>query len=181
MGREVVPLPVRLIMGVLWSGDEHARLAREMVSDLFGSIDKESEAVPFEGYTSYYEGEMGGGIRRCYWSFADLIPPGALADIKLATNRIEVSLSSEGRRTINLDPGLVSLASLVLATTKPYYHRIYLGKGIYADLALVYRKGNFEPLLWTYPDYREKWAKDFFLDVRRALKRGRRSGNNKAR
>jgi hypothetical protein len=42
---------------------------------------------------------------------------------------------------------------LVLATGKNYIHRIYLAKGIYADLTLIFNKGTFKPLAWTYRDY----------------------------
>jgi len=41
----------------------------------------------------------------------------------------------------------------VLATTKNYAHRIYLGGGIYAEVTLRYQGGTFRPWPWTYPDY----------------------------
>lgn len=179
MGLEIVPLPAKLVMGILWVGEDGLRFARMKAEDLFGPVDRQSDRVLFEQYTSYYEPEMGKGIQRCYWSFSDLVPPGSLAEIKLATNRIEAELSSGAGRKVNLDPGLLTLDSLVLATTKPYYHRTYLGKGIHADLSLVYRRGNFECLPWTYPDYREPWVRDFFLGVRKILKEESRSGEGR--
>ena len=55
---------------------------------------------------------------------------------------------------MNLDPGCLSAGKVVLATTKNQQHRIYLGSGIYAEVALRYRDGRWQPWEWTYPDYR---------------------------
>jgi hypothetical protein len=41
-----------------------------------------------------------------------------------------------------------------------------LGQGIYAEITLIYRKHKFHPLEWTYPDYQEDSALDFFLRAR---------------
>ena len=80
-------------------------------------------------------------------------------------------------RTVNIDPGYIDRMKLVLATTKDSSHRVYLGQGIYADVELIYRSGSFVCLEWTYPDYREKFAIEFFNTVRDAylaqLKAGR--------
>ncbi len=168
MGSEVLPDPVSIVMGVLFSQEALLARAKEECESLFGPVEMESETVSFE-YTAYYDEEMGKGVNRCFWSFNDPFPRGALADAKLATNRIERELSINGRRKVNLDPGLLTLESLVLATTKPYYHRIYLSKGIYAETTLAYRKGGFEVMPWTYPDYREEWVRQFFLSVRKNI------------
>lgn len=182
MGTETVPLHGHLTMGVLWSATGALDAARDSLNSLFGPVREKSETVPFDGYTRYYEREMGLGISRCFWVFADPFPLGGLQEAKLATNRVERVCSSEGNRWINLDPGLLTLYSLVLATTKPYYHRIYLSKGIYAELALVFKGGRTEPLPWTYPDYRDAWAMEFFLGARNSMKQrlGEMANDNQA-
>jgi hypothetical protein len=98
-----------------------------------------------------------------------MLPRGALVEAKLATNRIERVLAGAGKRTLNLDPGLLTLEALNLATTKPYYHRLYLSKGIFGELTLIYRQGGFEPLPWTYPDYRDGRTISFLERVRKGL------------
>ncbi len=60
---------------------------------------------------------------------------------------------------------------MVLATTKSYDHRAYLGEGIYAELTYRYRQGSYRPLEWTYPDYRQESAIRFFNDVRQRYRR----------
>lgn len=57
-------------------------------------------------------------------------------------------------RPLNLDPGYLTLAKLVLASTKDHSHRLYLGEGIYAEVTLNYVSGRWQPLPWTYPNYR---------------------------
>ena len=106
-------------------------------------------------YTTYYDNEMGRGIRRQTAGFLNLVAPESLPDIKLRTNEIETSLLRDGKRQVNIDPGLLSPERFVLATGKNFTHRVYLRDGIYADLTLIYQKGAYRPLPWTYPDYRE--------------------------
>jgi hypothetical protein len=69
------------------------------------------------------------------------------------TNEIEKVFSEEGKRSINIDPGYMLMSRFVLATGKDFTHRVYLGKGIYADLTLIFKRGEFQTLSWTYPDY----------------------------
>lgn len=134
----------------------------------FGAIDLKSQVLTFN-FTDYYEEEMGKGILRKFLSFEGLVEPGDLAQIKLFTNHLEKDFQQIGRgRPINLDPGYVTGSKLVLASTKDYSHRLYLGQGIYGEVTLRYVKGSFEPLPWTYPDYRTGGYLDFFSEVRRS-------------
>ncbi len=170
MGNETFPTPAMLVMGVLSSADEFLGPARHSCEALFGPLHNESRTVTFE-FTSYYVAEMGEGVSRRFWSFAEPFPRERLADAKIATNRLEEELAVNGQRTVNLDPGILSLESLVLATTKPYSHRVYLSGGIYAEVTLMYdsRRG-FETMPWTYPDYRDVWVHEFLCGERKAVK-----------
>ncbi len=93
-------------------------------------------------YTTYYNKEMGQEIRRQTASFLDLVAPQSLPDIKLRTNEIETGLLRDGKRQVNIDPGLLGAERFILATGKNFTHRIYLRDGIYADLTLIYQKGG---------------------------------------
>ena len=159
MGKILGFVPSRLVMGVL-SSDEGAH--PELFSILegkFGPILESSEAVPFT-FTDYYNDEMGSEPQRFFLVFERLYDPSLLAEAKLITNEVEEQFKKEGGRTINLDPGLLSAEILILATTKNRSHRIPLQKGIYAEVTLIYGKGQFNALPWTYADYR---SKDFCL------------------
>ncbi len=163
-------LPVNLIVGML-AGDVDEGLfdtAEERMEKEFGPINLASKILPFN-LTDHYEKEMGSRIRRKFIGFERLIEPDRLAAIKVLTNRMEEVFSStytSVSRPINLDPGYIGGGKLVLATTKDYAHRIYLGEGIYAEVTLRYMGGQFVPLPWTYPDYRTKECHAFLGKVR---------------
>lgn len=147
-------LPGKLVAGLLFRDSSVEFRVMDALQERFGLADFLSEMRPFT-YTRYYEREMGPGIFRRTVAFADLVPADSLPEIKHFTNWLETELSVEGRRRANIDPGLLSEERFVLATGKNYTHRIYLGGGIYADLTLIYQKGAFRVLPWTYPDHRD--------------------------
>ena len=91
----------------------------------------------------------------------------------MLTNDIESFFSVSGKRKINLDPGYITLAKVVLASTKNYSHRIYLGKGIYAELALLYKNRQFIAMPYTYNDYKDIRYLNMFMKVRDFLKKPR--------
>ena len=58
-------------------------------------------------------------------------------------------------------------ANLVLATTKNFSHRIYLSKGIFAEITVMYKKKQgFEALPWTYPDFMTPRAQEDLRQIR---------------
>ena len=181
MGEAVQPDPVNLICGVLAARAEWLAAAEDRLERAFGRIDMASDIWPFD-FTDYYEPEMGGPLLRRILSFAGLVEPDSLSTVKRTTNRIEHELSRELQdappRPVNLDPGYVTPAKVVLATTKDYSHRVYLGDGIYAEATLRWRRGGFVPWEWTYPDYRTEHYRAFFERVR-ALHEDKLQGVNK--
>lgn len=157
-------------MGVLYISEEVLSEAEREAQSLFGPLIGKTAPISFERFTDYYNREMGPGILRNYWVFAEPFMRGALVEAKLATSRIERALCVEGKRRVNLDPGLLTPESLVLASTKGYSHRVYMGKGIYGEITLMFRKdGGVEFLPWTYPDYRDPVAVDFFGRIRKEV------------
>lgn len=136
----------------------------------FGSIMLESESREWH-FSGHYSEEMGAPLFRKFVFFDTIIDPSVLPDAKLFTNEIESLFSFCGKRRINLDPGYITLAKVVLASTKNYSHRIYLGKGIYAELALLYRGRQFHPMPYTYTDYKDPAYLNMFMTVRDLLKK----------
>jgi hypothetical protein len=152
MGQAKEPKPVKLISSMFTADMELLEVAHDKLGEIFGPTDYESDLLPFD-HTSYYAVEFGERLMRKIVAFAELVDPESLAQIKRLTNDLEMGWAKEGKRRINLDPGYVSLAKMVLATTKNHGHRIYLGQGIYAEVTLHYRNKTFRPWEWTYPDY----------------------------
>ena len=165
MGRPVRHIPVKLAVGLISRKPSQFTAATRILEKKFGKIDRETDLLDFS-CTRYYQKEFGQNLKRKFLSFKNLIALKQDFGIKLYTNKIERRLSENSRRTINIDPGYVSLAKLILFTTKNRSHRIYADEGIYKDLELVFAKGTFRPLEWTYPDYRTKKYIAFFNSVR---------------
>ena len=132
----------------------------------FGPTEQISPWFDFD-YTDYYEGEMGTPLFRRMISFESLIEQDDLARIKEATNAMEKNWAVNGQRNLNLDPGYLLLSRFVLATGKDFSHRIYIGRGIYAEVTLMFKKGKFHSLAWTYPDYASTEMTDFLMAARR--------------
>jgi len=168
MAEAIKPSPVKLVIGAITSSEGILIEAKVGLEKKFGPLDFQSPLMPFN-YTKYYEKEMGTNLLRQFLSFQRLINPRKLAAIKLYTNRLEKHLSrvrNSPSRTINLDPGYISAAKLVLATCKDYAHRIYLDKGVYGEVTLHFRNGAFLPWPWTFPDYRSKGYIQSFNTIR---------------
>ena len=168
------PDPAGLICGILAADDAALALGRESLIQAFGQIVVESEPIPFT-FTAYYDREMGAGLVKQFVGFGQLVQKDRIAEIKLDTNRMESELGAHTpqglKRSVNLDPGYLTLAKVVLATTKNRDHRIYLGKGVFAEITLRYAHGRYEPQPWTYPDCQSEQATRFFLAMREYVHR----------
>lgn len=158
----------KLVIGLLGASPQRLMIAEEAISQRFGQIELRSQDIPFD-FTDYYKAEFGPGLIRRWIGIAGLVAQDRLAELKLACGQVERDLAVAGCRTVNIDPGLLTLHSLVLATTKAHAHRIYLHDGIYAELTLRYQHGCFEPLDWTYPDYRSMACHEFLGRCRARL------------
>ena len=159
MGEAKRPQHVKLIIGMLAKDKKLFDSSEGFFIKRFGEIDYRSPLVLFN-YTDYYRKEMGQPLKRRFISFKNLISPQGLSKIKIATNSLERILSKKKnntlKREINIDPGYISDSKMVLATTKDYFHRIYLKGGIYAEVTLFWRRHSFRPFEWTYRDYRTR-------------------------
>jgi hypothetical protein len=166
MGR-VRPTPkARLICGAIFQREDIFKASVPKLEEEFGRVDFVSDVLPFE-HTDYYREEMGEELKRRFLSFYEPIEMERLPKIKLITNRLEEEFSINGKRQINLDPGYLTLSKLVLATTKDFSHRIYLGNGIYGEVTLYYKRKAWRAWPWTYPDYKTEAYLGIFEEIRR--------------
>ena len=163
---------VKFIVAILAIDEDALLVARELVTQRLGDVDILSPVWPFTN-TKYYAKEMSDNLFRQIVSLTKLGHPDRLIELKLASNSVELDDASNRnrglRRAINLDPGYITPAKLVLATTKDYSHRVYLGQGIYAEATLHYHAGSWIAWPWTYPDYAVSTYHDFFAQVRSRL------------
>jgi len=166
MSRPREPKPAKLFVSVISGVPERIARALSELAGRYGPLDFVSAVLAFD-YTDYYSAEMGMPLRRRFASFVPLVSQGDLVRIKEETNELEGRLSEGGRRSVNIDPGYLVAERLVLATGKNCAHRIYLDRGIYADLTLVFHQKEYRPLPWTYPDYGEARVRGWLGVLRR--------------
>ncbi len=164
-------LPVKFIAGLIFSDDRLLERAATALEKTLGPAEARSPRYPFN-LTDYYAAEMGAGsLERLFLSFRDLRSPEELSAIKLKTNDLEEEIRRAlgvAHRPVNIDPGYLTAAALIMATAKDFSHRIPLQGGIYAHLELMFTKSGVRCLEWTYPDFRQPAYHDFFLTVRKA-------------
>jgi len=164
------PEDVKLIASLFSPKKNLLEKVRCRLEEIFSPEDWVSPELFFDR-TKYYAREMGWPLYRRFISFERVVRPEDMVNIKLTTNRLESEYLQDGKRRVNIDPGYISLERLVLATGKNYTHRIYLSKGIYADLALIFHRGRFRPLEWTYRDYADPEVIAYFNNIRERYKK----------
>ena len=166
------PQPVKLIVGILAADAACLAAGMESIQEQFGEADMLSEVWRFT-QTQYYKDEMGESVLRQFASIDKLIDPGELAGIKHKANEMEKLLADniggELPRPVNLDPGFIEPSKLVLASTKNFAHRIYIGQSMYAEVTLSFCKGKWQGYMYTFPDYKEERYHDFLSSVRERL------------
>ncbi len=170
---DLIDPPYGLFFGSILYNNE--RLDVEKVKQKW--IDRFGPAVEFHHsffpMKSYYSRQMGPEEKLRRILMASLRPLGRehLVEHKIWADQLEKELQ-EGQelRPLNLDLGLLTLENMVLATGKSFSHRLYLGKGVYADLNLQFENKTMKPLSWTYPDYSHpdfiqffNWLRGFLL------------------
>ncbi|PQO34815.1 DUF4416 family protein [Bremerella cremea] len=173
MGDISTPRPVLRIVAAFSCYPDSLAWGAEFAEKHWGPIELKSEPFLLTE-TTYYDQEMGPGQSKQFWAFADLQSSGDLPDWKRESNLWEEQHAQERQlpveRPLNLDPGYISEAKLVLATTKDRDHRIYLRDGIYAEVTLHYRRKAWEAWPWTYPDYQRPEFHEFFNRCREYLR-----------
>jgi len=159
---------VKLVIGLLYPESEPELLSRTVrrLESTFGGVDRESLSYPFV-HTDYYKG-IAADLSRRFFTFAGLRHPFGLVVWKRLAISIEAESASGGDgRALNIDPGYIDGARLVLASTKDNAQRIYLWDDIYAEVTLCHRKSGWESFSYTFPDF-ASGAYNEFLDSARA-------------
>ena len=195
MARASTPPSVKLICGMISARKDLFDEAMSLLVQAFGDADGASEIMAFD-FTHYYDDQMGRPLWRQFASFERLVSPDVLVEAKLTANAIErqfaarmanlsvgdlsaaqlAALSGKSppapapARPINLDPGYVEASKLVLASMKNFAHRLYLGRGVYGEVTLMYHKGRWDALPWTFPDYASGRYHPFLTGVRDKLR-----------
>jgi hypothetical protein len=165
MAEPVIPQKAKLFIGIIFNSEEVMLKAKKKLVQKFGKVDSDTSYMPFS-HTAYYKG-IGSNLYKVFFSFEKLIPRDRLASIKLYTNAIEKNLSVKGKRIINIDPGYLTLSNVFLASCKEFFHRAYLGRGIYIENEYQFVNKEYICWDWTYPDYKKREYISYFHDLRK--------------
>ncbi len=168
---------VKLVTSVIYRERPFLEKAAASLERLFGQAESLQMDMDFD-YTDYYREEFGYPLRRRILVFKELHPIEKAHLSKVSAIRLEQDMSAPSGRTVNVDPGYVTEAKLVLFTTKDYTHRLYAGDGIFSECTLFFRDGMFHPWQWTYPDYASENMRKFFEKVRDLYVKDLRSRKN---
>lgn len=169
MKKRLKPCRAKLITSIFSQDPELIHKASFAMEKVFGKIDFRSPVMDFT-HTEYYKDEMGTGLKRVFLSFSKPVRPQSAYKAKLKTNALERKFTINGKRRVNIDPGYLDMAKLVLFSTKDYAHRIPMPRGIFAEVTLFYRDGRYNPWPWTYPDYKTKEHAEIFESIRSIYK-----------
>lgn len=165
---------VLLILASFSRHPEALQWAKEQTEINWGPIALASDLFE-HNETHYYDASMGTGLQKTFWAFEHLVDPARLPELKRQTNVWEEEYKQVSShlepRPLNLDPGYLTEAKLVLASTKDRDHRIYLHDGIYAEGTLYFHQGTWKTRPWTYPDYQRTDYHEFFSRCREYLRR----------
>jgi hypothetical protein len=143
----------------------------KILARYYGPILQQSKLFRFDEISQYYQDEMGSELYKCFYIFKIPVKLEHFYRYKIESQSIERLYFQEGKRTVNIDPGSLTLYQLSLLTTKAFSHRSYLAEGIYAECTLLAEGKNYKPLPWTYPDYQTTEALAFFKDAKMYLKK----------
>jgi len=174
MSQPCQPQPVKFFLGLIYSPLISLWDLERLVQKHFDFVDQKSPVIDFIQFTDYYVDEMGPLLYRTWWSLYRLQPPEHLVEFKLQANRLEEEFRVQTQgpgRIVNIDPGYLNESRLVLASCKDFSHRIYLDRGVYGEVTMIYRGDSFQPLSWTYPDYQCTEALHFFSGIREDYQR----------
>lgn len=174
----MAPSRVKFFVGLLYHKDF---IDPSMIESFFAKnqFKKSFSTAPgFYSMANYYSQEMGEAekLARFWLFFEGTSEREELVELKARAQEWEEEFRREKARSgrvLNIDPGFVSLEQMVLATGKPYSHRLYLGAcrqfHVYGELSYVFQEKSWHSLPWTYPDYQQEEVKSHFTTARREL------------
>ena len=152
----------KLFFALMYKNKEILEKTIDLLKNNFGGIVSKSPGYDFN-FTDYYEKEFGTNLKKTIIILDKKINKNDLTEIKIKITEIEKNHSSDGKRTINIDPGYVNDKEVVLASFKKKDFKEDLGDGVYAHKVLEFENGEVKSFFHTFADYKSKLVQEFFL------------------
>lgn len=165
MSKLSAPTDVKFFYSILFNPDliTEAKVDTLMSEEFCATEKFEPEFNPL---TEYYSHEMGDQLQRILYYGEAPVGRELLVTRKVKATTLEEEHSQAEARSINIDVGYVAKEQVLLATGKPYSHRIYLSDGVYGELVYFFQNKSFHKVPWTYPDYQHQEKIEFFNSIR---------------
>lgn len=171
MARVQTPPPGRLIVSVIYNSIDGLADCLKLHEKQFGRV--QFETIEIECSANRYHEEMGQQLSRRFFSFEKMVDRESLPDIKATCHKIERQLGDQVDdytfRTVNVDPGILTPTNLIMSSHREQGHRVYLGKGVFAEVTLIWARGRFTQLPWTNADFCDEEAIRLFTDCRQTF------------
>ncbi len=171
MARIQTPSQGRLIVSVIYNSLDGLADCLKLLERQFGRVQYETTEI--ECSDNGYAEEMGRQLSRRFFSFEKLVDRDALPEMKANCHKVERQLGDQVDdytfRTVNVDPGILTAHNLVMSSHREFGHRVYLGKGVFAETSLIYARGRFTQLPWTNADFCHEEAVRLFSECRVTL------------
>ncbi len=167
--------PVKPFLGILYHEKSALDEALQRIGNELNPVERLSDSFSFHE-TDYYEDEMGLDLLRTFAVLQNVIDPSEIKQYKRYCFDLESELARDGKRPINLDPGYINYYHLVLTSVKTLPHKIYLGDGVFAEIEMIYKNKQFQPMDWAYADYR-KYTGVFLQFRKRYVEQMREEGH----
>lgn len=161
------PEKVTLFLGIMYHDETLRDEALNTFKEKHGEVLATCEPLNFSEFSGYYDKEIGGTVWKEYFLFETMIDREELASIKTFTNELELTFASGDSRPINLDPGYLCADKFVLASAKDFAHRLYIGKGIFAEVTLHFKQDKVKFFSWSYKDYLQEPVENLLLEGRK--------------
>jgi len=157
-------------VAVMFNRESRLKTILDILTGRLGAIMSTGPIYRVTDFSDYYVKEFGNHLHKQFFVFQN---PACLENfykIKVWTNEFEnAPVSDIAKRILNIDPGYLEPSKLVLYSSKNFSHRTYCGAGIFAELTMLFKHGDFIRLPWTYDDYYWEENRRFLLDARRQI------------
>ncbi len=159
----------QLIIALLYKETSVYEQCLKELKHVFGPFTLVCKEYPFT-FSDFYADEMGTDLKKRLVVFKKFIDSKGLKQTKIQTASLEQKFMVDGKRTVNIDPGMMSKKVFYLASFKKKYFKIDLGGGIYMHKLFEFRDGKIIENETTFGDYKQGLVHDFLQRVMYKMK-----------
>ncbi len=164
MSDMVIPAKAKFFVSIIYSSDDILSDLEKRLIKKFGIIDYRTRSFPY--VSGEFFRDKGPAQHRVFLSFVKLMKRERIVSVKKYTTGLEQRFMKQERQGAKIDPGYLTLSNVFIATGRDYFHRAYIGKGVYLENEYRYVGKRYQPWEWTPPDLHKPENVFFFHEIR---------------